>query len=147
MTVFAGVLECMPIEGTCGHAIYSGSEVMLRIPPEVWLPGEKATQQVLPGDLAYYPLRGGEHYGWPTDVAELCWFYDRDATPSMPDGPVAVEDAISIRSGRPRTRVIGWTGQSPTGMPPESRRSPTISPSVEPRLRSPGKSETPSHPD
>ncbi len=86
----AGVLEALPFEGPAGHAIYSGSEIAFFIPAEVWLPAENATSRVLPRDLAYYRFRGGQHYGWPDDVAELCWFYDRDATPSMPDGPVQV---------------------------------------------------------
>jgi hypothetical protein len=86
----AGILDGLPLRGTAGHAIYSGSEVAFFIPPTIWLPVENATSRVLPRDLAYYRFRGGEHYGWPDDVAELCWFYDRDATPSMPDGPVQV---------------------------------------------------------
>jgi hypothetical protein len=86
----AGILAALPFEGEAAHAVYSGSEVAFFIPPEVWLPTENATSRVLPGDLGYYRFRGGEHYGWPDDVAELCWFYDRDATPSMPDGPVRV---------------------------------------------------------
>ena len=86
----AGIVAALPFQGMAGHAIYSGSEVAFFIPPEVWLPVENATSRVLPGDLAYYRFRGGRHYGFPDDVAELCWFYDRDATPSMPDGPVAV---------------------------------------------------------
>lgn len=86
----AGVLEALPFEGQAGHAIYSGSEIAFFIPPSVWLPRENTTHRVLPRDLAYYRFHGGRHYGFPDDVAELCWFYDRDATPSMPDGPVAV---------------------------------------------------------
>ena len=86
----AGVIAALPLAGTAGHAIYSGSEIMFFIPPTVWLPAENATSRVLPGDLGYYRFRGGAHYGFPDDVAELCWFYDRDATPSMPDGPVRV---------------------------------------------------------
>lgn len=86
----AGVLAALPVEGRAFHGIYSGSEVALFIPPDIWLPVENATHRVLPRDLAYYRFRGGEHYGFPDDVAELCWFYDRDAAPSMPDGPVRV---------------------------------------------------------
>lgn len=86
----AGVLDALPLEGRATHAIYSGSEIAFFIPPTLWLPQENATNRVLPGDLAYYRFRGGEHYGFPDDVAELCWFYDRDASPSMPDGPVRV---------------------------------------------------------
>jgi len=28
--------------------------------------------------------------GYPEDIAEICWFYDRDARPSTAEGPVAV---------------------------------------------------------
>jgi len=82
--------RALPIEGAAFHGIYSGSEVACLIPPEIRVPAENATSRVLPGELAYYAFAGGVFHGFPSDVAELCWFYDRDATPSMPDGPVAV---------------------------------------------------------
>lgn len=85
-----GILSAVPIAGTAFHAMYSGSEVATMIPSTIWLPTENATSRVLPGDLAYYKVPGGEHHGFPDDLAELCWFYDRDARPSMADGPVAV---------------------------------------------------------
>jgi hypothetical protein len=86
----AGLLAAMPIEGESFHGIYSGSEVACLIPSELRFPGENATSRVLPRDLGYYRGRGGELHGFPDDFAELCWFYDRDGRPSMPDGPVAV---------------------------------------------------------
>ncbi len=85
-----GILAALPIKGVAGHAIYSGSEIALFIPPDIRISEENATHRVLPRDLAYYRFDGGVHYGFPDDVSELCWFYDRDAVPSMPDGPVAV---------------------------------------------------------
>lgn len=85
-----GLLRAVPLEGSAFHGIYSGSEIAFFIPSDVWLPVENATSRVLPGELGYFKFRGGEHYGFPEDRAELCWFYDRDATPSMPDGPVRV---------------------------------------------------------
>ncbi len=86
----AGVVAALPLAGICNHGIYSGSEIAFLISTDIWLPQENATSRVLPGDLAYYKFTGGELYGWSNSVAELCWFYDRDARPSMPDGPVAV---------------------------------------------------------
>lgn len=86
----SGVLAALPIEGRAFHGIYSGSEVACLINPEVWLPTENATSRVLPGEIGYFRQRGGETYGYPEDLAEICWFYDRDAVPSNPDGPVAV---------------------------------------------------------
>lgn len=85
-----GVLGAVPLTGLCNHAIYSGSEIAFMIPASVWLPTENASVHVVPGDLAYFKFEGGRHYGFPDDTAELCWFYDRDAVPSMPEGPVAV---------------------------------------------------------
>ncbi len=86
----AGILAAAPFQGMAFHAIYSGSEVAMLLPSDVWLPVENATHRVVPGDLGYFRFRGGRWHGFPDDVAEMCWFYDRDATPSMPDGPVAV---------------------------------------------------------
>lgn len=86
----AGILEALPIEGEAFHGIYSGSEVASLIPAAIWLPRENTTTRVLPGEIGYYRQRGGKQLGHPDDMAELCWFYDRDAIPSDPDGPVAV---------------------------------------------------------
>jgi hypothetical protein len=86
----SGILDALPIEGEAFHGIYSGSEVACLINPEVWLPTENATSRVLSGEIGYYRQEGGQTYGFPEDMAEICWFYDRDAIPSTPDGPVAV---------------------------------------------------------
>jgi hypothetical protein len=86
----SGIVGVLPITGEAFHGIYSGSEVACLIPSVVQLPRENATSRVLPGDIAYYRVRGGTLHGFPHDIAEICWFYDRDATPSMPDGPVSV---------------------------------------------------------
>jgi hypothetical protein len=34
--------------------------------------------------------REGSGYGIEESYSEVCWFYDLDATPSMPEGPIAV---------------------------------------------------------
>ncbi len=85
----AGVLGILPQSGPAHHATYSGSEVAFILDRDVQIPKENATIKVLPGDLCFARFDGGVLYGFPDSFSELCWFYDRDATPSMPDGPVA----------------------------------------------------------
>lgn len=80
----------LPLTGLARHAIYSGSEVYALWPQTFVVEPENGTGDVLPGDVAYYFQRGGLQYGFPDDLCELCWFYDRDAVPSMPGGPVQV---------------------------------------------------------
>jgi hypothetical protein len=84
------VLEALPVSGLARHGIYSGSEVYLVL-PEVWTPArENATTAVEPGDVGFLTVEKGSSYGFDEDFSEICWFYDLDATPSMPEGPVAV---------------------------------------------------------
>ena len=86
----AAVWDHLPSTGFARHGIYSGSEIYaLWEQPFMVLP-ENATSDVAPGDIAYYFERAGEQYGFPEDLSEICWFYDRDARPSMPTGPVEV---------------------------------------------------------
>lgn len=80
----------LPSNGYAQHGIYSGSEVYARWPSTFIVEPENTTSDVLPGDVAYYFQRGGLQYGFPDDLCEICWFYDRDAVPSMPGGPVQV---------------------------------------------------------
>lgn len=86
----AAVWEHLPSSGFAQHGIYSGSEVYALWERPFVLQPENKTSDVLPGDIAYYFQRGGVQYGFPDDLCEMCWFYDRDATPSMPGGPVQV---------------------------------------------------------
>ena len=51
---------------------------------------ENATWDVKRGDLAFTWLAADSSYKVTEDFAELCWFYDHDARPSMWEGPVAV---------------------------------------------------------
>ncbi len=102
----AGVLAGLPFEGIAQHAIYSGSEIMYPIPSEVWLPRENATSNVLPGEIAYFKVEGGRYHGHPDDLAELAWFYDRDAVPSMPDGPVAANVFARFDTGWERFAAV-----------------------------------------
>ncbi|HEX8917764.1 MAG TPA: DUF3830 family protein [Chloroflexota bacterium] len=86
----AAVWEHLPSSGFARHGIYSGSEVYALWERPFVVQPENQTSDVLPGDIAYYFQRGGLQYGFPDDLCEMCWFYDRDATPSMPGGPVQV---------------------------------------------------------
>lgn len=83
------IVDALPFEGLARHGIYSGSETLMFIPPEVQPPRENAISRVRPGDIGYYSF---EERGSPggNPVAEIAWFYDTNARPSMDDGPVAV---------------------------------------------------------
>jgi hypothetical protein len=102
----SGILEALPIEADSFHGIYSGSEVACFINPEIWLSTENATSRVLPGEIGYYRQLGGQTYGFPDDLAEICWYYDRDAVPSTPDGPVAVNVFGRFTDGWPEFASI-----------------------------------------
>jgi hypothetical protein len=84
------VLDALPISGLARHGIYSGSEVYLVLPKLITPPREHATTIVRPGDVGFLTVEGGSAYGIDESYSEICWFYDLDATPSMPEGPVAV---------------------------------------------------------
>src|SRR6185436_14977305 len=84
------VLEALPAAGTARHGIYSGSEVYLVLPTLLTPPREHATTIVGPGDVGFLTVEKGSGYGIEEDYSEICWFYDLDATPSMPEGPIAV---------------------------------------------------------
>jgi hypothetical protein len=84
----AAVIEALPQSGDAHHATYSGSEIAFMLDRDLGIGLENATSKVIPGDLAYTRFDGGVMYGFPESFSELAWFYDRDATPSMPDGPV-----------------------------------------------------------
>jgi hypothetical protein len=84
------VLNALPVAGHARHAIYSGSEVYLILPVLLAPPRENATTIVGPGDVGFLTVEKGSSYGIEEDYSEVCWFYDLDATPSMPEGPIAV---------------------------------------------------------
>ena len=84
------VLGALPVDGVARHGIYSGSEVYLVLPVLLAPPRERATTIVGPGDVGFLTVEKGSGYGIEEDYSEVCWFYDLDATPSMPEGPVAV---------------------------------------------------------
>lgn len=84
------VQEALPAAGTARHGIYSGSEVYLVLPELLRPPREHSTTIVGPGDVAFLTVEKGSGYGIEEAYSEICWFYDLDATPSMPEGPVAV---------------------------------------------------------
>jgi hypothetical protein len=84
------VLDALPAAGDARHGIYSGSEVYLVLPAVVRPPREHATTLVGPGDVGFLTVDKGSGYGIGETYSEICWFYDLDATPSMPEGPIAV---------------------------------------------------------
>jgi hypothetical protein len=84
------VLDALPVAGLARHGIYSGSEVYLVLPMVLTPPREHATTIVGPGDVGFLTVEKGSGYGIEEDYSEVCWFYDLDATPSMPEGPIAV---------------------------------------------------------
>ena len=84
------VLDALPAAGSARHGIYSGSEVYLVLPVLLGPPREHATTIVGPGDVGFLTVEKGSGYGIEEDYSEVCWFYDLDATPSMPEGPIAV---------------------------------------------------------
>lgn len=84
------VVDALPVDGLARHGIYSGSEVYLVLPALLTPPREHATTIVTPGDVGFLTVEKGSGYGIDEDYSEICWFYDHDATPSMPEGPIAV---------------------------------------------------------
>ena len=84
------VLDALPAAGSARHGIYSGSEVYLVLPVLLEPPREHATTIVGPGDVGFLTVEKGSGYGIEESYSEVCWFYDLDATPSMPEGPIAV---------------------------------------------------------
>ena len=84
------VMDALPAAGLARHGIYSGSEVYLVLPEVLAPPREHATTLVGPGDVGFLTVEKGSGYGIKEDYSEVCWFYDLDATPSMPEGPIAV---------------------------------------------------------
>ena len=84
------VMDMLPAAGLARHGIYSGSEVYLVLPEVLRPPREHATTLVGPGDVGFLTVDKGSGYGVDETYSEVCWFYDLDATPSMPEGPIAV---------------------------------------------------------
>jgi hypothetical protein len=84
------VVDALPAAGSARHGIYSGSEVYLVLPELLAPPREHATTIVGPGDVGFLTVEKGSAYGIEEPYSEVCWFYDLDATPSMPEGPIAV---------------------------------------------------------
>jgi hypothetical protein len=84
------VWDALPASGLARHGVYSGSEVYLILPSLITVPREHATTIVGPGDVGFLTVEKGSGYGIEESYSEVCWFYDLDATPSMPEGPIAV---------------------------------------------------------
>jgi hypothetical protein len=93
------VWQALPAAGPAHHATYSGSEGVFILPELLKVEPENATTAVTPGDVAYTWFAAGQCYGVEQDFSELCWFYDRDSVPSMPEGPVPVSRFARLREG------------------------------------------------
>jgi len=86
----SAVWDALPASGLARHGVYSGSEVYLILPKLLRPPREHATTIVGAGDVGFLTVEKGSGYGIDEAYSEVCWFYDLDATPSMPEGPIAV---------------------------------------------------------
>ena len=84
------LVKHMPLGSVATHARYSGSEVAMLLSTDIKIGREKATCAVQTGDIAYVWLNRDDHYGLDDDISEICWFYDKDSTPAMAEGPVRV---------------------------------------------------------
>jgi hypothetical protein len=108
------IVKHLPLESMATHARYSGSEVAMLLSTDIKIAREKATCAVQTGDVAYVWLNRDDHYGLDDDVSEICWFYDKDSTPSMAEGPVRVNvfasiegDAAGFYTASAETRISG----------------------------------------
>ena len=100
------IVAGLPFEGVARHGIYSGSEALIFIPPEIRPPRENAVSRVRPGDIGFYSFEERGDSDGDEPVSEIAWFYDRDARPSMPDGPVAVNLFARFEQGFAEVREL-----------------------------------------
>lgn len=84
------VWRILPVAGRAHHAVYSGSEGVLILPEVLRIPPEAATADVTAGDVGFTWFDAGSSHGVTEAFAEVCWFYDNDARPSMHEGPAPV---------------------------------------------------------
>ncbi|MEN8227909.1 MAG: DUF3830 family protein [Bacteroidota bacterium] len=108
------LVKHLPLESIGTHARYSGSEVAMLLSTDIKIGREKATCAVETGDIAYVWLNQDDHYGLDDDISEICWFYDKDSTPTMAEGPVRVNvfakiegDAAAFYKASADTRITG----------------------------------------
>ena len=72
---------------------------MLRLPEVIRIDPENASSSVVPGDVAFTWFEAGAFGIVEETFAEICWFYGKDAVPSMPGGPVPVSLFARITEG------------------------------------------------
>lgn len=107
------IVDAAPFAVRAHHGIFSGSEIAAITPDLPELAPADPTADVAVGDLAYGYLRAADHHGIEEDFAEICWFYDSDARPSMFSGPFPVsvfarfEDAEEFFAVSRRMRLEG----------------------------------------
>src|SRR5436309_2232304 len=95
----AAVWGALSLSGEAHHAVYSGSECVLVMPETIRIDPENASSDVTTGEVAFTWFAAGASYHVKRDFSEICWFYDRDARPSMPEGPVPVSCFARFRDG------------------------------------------------
>jgi hypothetical protein len=69
----------------------------------------------------------GSGFGITESYSEICWFYDLDAVPSMPEGPIAVNVFARIHDATPSTPSAGacdWRARRGSRSPARCGRSP-----------------------
>jgi len=74
----------LPLSGSAGHAMLSGTSVALYIDPSIVLPEENATVQIQTGDVMFTHYRERERHGFPEALSEIYWAYDRYCRPTAP---------------------------------------------------------------
>jgi|GEM_PF-787681 len=90
------IVSRLPVAAVAHHASYSGSECVMVLPAAIRVPPENATTEVRPGDVAFTWFAAGSSFGVTEEFAEICWFYDEDARPSMHEGPAPVSVFASL---------------------------------------------------
>ena len=78
------VVDHVPSQGECVHAIYSGTVVGFFFDPTVAPPLENASSIVVPGDLLFTHYDERTRHGYPDPLTEIYWPYDRYARPTIP---------------------------------------------------------------
>jgi hypothetical protein len=80
----------LPLSGTAGHAMLSGTSIALYIDPTIVLQEENATVHIQTGDVMFTHYRERERHGFPEALSEIYWAYDRYCRPTAPGKMTAV---------------------------------------------------------
>jgi hypothetical protein len=80
----------LPLAGTAGHAMLSGTSIALYIDSSIVLPEENATAHIQTGDVMFTHYRERERHGFPEALSEIYWAYDRYCRPTAPGKMTAI---------------------------------------------------------